>query len=94
MDIPVPCASTCEACQTVATHLDRFLVGIPKASQLHLMKGVLKWATQQMVAFHDGDPSPLVEALTRCLNEPQNDALVQAYLHRSGQEVPRQVTRH
>lgn len=80
------CAAVHEAC-------DKFLTDMPMAMQTdegraHILKAVIKWVARQTVAFANGDPSVLVDQMTRCLNEPDNEARIVAYLQRAELETP------
>lgn len=83
-------ADGCLLCDCIAAHCDRLVTELltpTPATVEHVLTQALRWVVIQTLAQFDGDVSRLIAALTQCLNEPQNERLVHAFLERTGQEA-------
>ncbi len=83
-------AADCLLCNCVTAHCNRLVTELltPTAATVeHVLAQTLRWVVIQTLAHFDGDVPRLIAALTQCLNEPQNERLVHAFLERTGQEA-------
>ena len=68
-------------------YLDALLAFRDRIPEDALLVMAIRWVVRQSIARFDGNVEPLVAAVQRALNEPQNERLVHQYLERAGLEV-------